>query len=275
MASEEHMRAVVCTEYGAPEVLQLREIPRPKPRDDEVLVRVSATTAHVGDGRIRRADPFAARLVFGLFRPRRDLVLGMELSGTIAAVGGGVTQFAVGDEVMAFCGFGLAANAEYRALPAAATNAQKYGLIVRKPSSLSFEEAAALPAGALTALKNLQRAKLRSGQRILINGASGSLGTYAIQLAKHFGAEVTAVCSGANHELVRSLGADAVIDYTEEDFTRAKAEYDVVYDAVMTSTPAKCHRRCAQVACMCATPGWVVSSAPSYNGSPSLPTRVR
>jgi len=158
----------------------------------------------------------------------------MELSGTVAAVGDGVAHFTEGDDVMAFCGFDLGANAEFRALPATTTNAAKHGALARKPGSLSFDEAAALPAGGLTALKNLQKAGLRQGQRVLINGASGSLGTFAVQLAKHRGAEVTAVCSGANRELVMGLGADEVIDYTREDVTRIAAEFDVVYDAVMT-----------------------------------------
>ncbi len=252
------MRAVVCTAYGSPEVLAVRDVPKPEPRHDEVRIRTIATTAHVGDARIRRADPFAARLVFGLFRPRRDLVLGMELAGTVDTVGAGVSAFAPGDDVMVFCGFGLGGNAEYRCLPVTADDAlkhgavqkhgavekhgdaQKHGAVVHKPASLSHEEAAALPAGALTALKNLQKAQLGAGDSILINGASGSLGTYAIQLAKHLGAEVTAVCSGRNRELVEGLGADAVIDYESEDFTRLGARFDVVYDAVALSSRRAC-----------------------------------
>lgn len=230
----------MCTAYGAPEVLEIRDLPKPEPRSGEVRIRVLATTAHVGDARIRRADPFLARLKFGLLRPRRDLILGMELSGVVDAVGRGVSRFAPGDEVMAFCGFDLGGNAEYRCLSGSGDDAEKTGAVVRKPEALSFEEAAALPTGAVTALKNLQKARLRSGQRILINGASGSLGTYAIQFAKHLGAEVTAVCSGRNRELVESLGADAVIDYTTEDFTRLGPRFDVVYDAVALSTPREC-----------------------------------
>ena len=233
------MRAVICTAYGAPEVLAIREVPMPEPRAGEVRIRTVATTAHVGDARIRRADPFAARLAFGLFRPRHDLILGLELAGVVDAVGTGVSAFAPGDEVMAFCGFGLGGNAGYRCLPADSRDPQKHGAIVRKPSSMSFEEAAALPTGAMTALKNLQ-AGLGAGHRILINGASGSLGTSAIQLAKHLGAEVTAVCSARNRDLVESLGADAVVDYGTEDFTRLGPRFDVVYDAVMTSSARAC-----------------------------------
>ncbi|MDP3950714.1 NAD(P)-dependent alcohol dehydrogenase [Microbacterium sp.] len=234
------MKAVVCTAYGAPEVLVVRDVPRPDPRPGEVRIRVVATTAHVGDARVRRADPFAARFAFGLFRPRRDLILGLELAGVVDALGTGVSGFVLGDEVMAFCGFGFGGNAEYRCLPVAAANAQKSGAIVRKPASLSFQEAAALPAGALTALKNLQKARLGAGDRILINGASGSLGTFAIQLAKHMGAEVTAVCSGRNRELVTDLGADLVIDHETEDFTRLGPLFDVVYDAVGLSSRRAC-----------------------------------
>lgn len=234
------MRSVVCTAYGAPEVLVIRDVPMPEPRRGEVRIRVVATTAHVGDARIRRADPFAARFVFGLFRPRGGVILGMELSGIVDAVGRDVEDFSPGDAVLAFCGLGLGGNAEYRCLPTAATDPQQRGIVVHKPTALSFEEAAALPAGALTAYKNLQKARLRAGHSILINGASGSLGTYAIQLAKHLGAEVTAVCSARNRELVEGLGADAVIDYATEDFTRLGPRFDVVYDAVALSSRRAC-----------------------------------
>lgn len=228
--------------YGAPDVLEIRDLPKPEPKPGEVRIRVVATTAHVGDARIRRADPFVARVKFGLVRPRRDLVLGLELSGVVDAVGPGAGTFAPGDEVMAFCGFDLGGNAEYRCLKVAAGNAEKYGAVVSKPESLSFEEAAALPTGAMTALRNLRKAGLRAGQSILINGASGSLGTYAVQLAKDLGAHVTAVCSARNRELVEALGADEVIDYRHEDFTRLGSRFDVVYDAVGLSTPRECRR---------------------------------
>ena len=238
------MKAVICTKYGPPEVLQLKEITTPAPKDNEVRIKIHATTAHIGDTRIRRADPFLVRLVFGLFKPRKNLILGMEVSGVVESVGKEVTAFQVGDEVFAFAGFDLGGYAEYICLPEQAKTGklEKKGLVAWKPNNVSFGEAAALPAGGLTALRNLQKAKITPGKKILINGASGSLGTYAIQLAKYFGAEVTAVCSGKNFGLVRSLGADKMIDYTQEDFTDAQEKYDIVYDAVMKSTAAKCRK---------------------------------
>ncbi|MEL6593405.1 MAG: NAD(P)-dependent alcohol dehydrogenase [Bacteroidota bacterium] len=238
------MKAIICTRYGAPEVLQNKELPKPVPKAGEVLIKTIATSAHIGDTRIRRADPFLVRLVFGLFKPRKNLILGIEMSGIVEAVGSqvDVDDFKVGDEVCGLNGFGLGAYAEYCCVPARpkAGKSERQGLITRKPQNLSFGEAATLPSGALTALKNLQKAKLSPGQSILINGASGSLGTYAIQLAKYFGARITAVCSGKNEALVRSLGAEKVIDYTKEDFTQAEEQYDVIYDAVMKSSARAC-----------------------------------
>jgi NADPH:quinone reductase-like Zn-dependent oxidoreductase len=238
------MKAVICTRYGPPEVLEIREVPKPAPTDDEVLIKVIATTAHIGDTRIRKADPFIVRLVFGLFKPRKNLIPGLELSGEIEAVGNRVGQFQPGDKIFAMTGFGLGAYAEYRCLPAKAKAGtyQKRGLVAPKPETLSFGEAAAVPAGGLTALKNLQKGYISRGQSILINGASGSLGTFAIQLAKHFGAEVTAVCSAKNFDLVQSLGADSVIDYTTKDFTEVDERYDIVYDAVMKSKRSRCRK---------------------------------
>ena len=236
------MKAVVCTKYGTPEVLQLKEIEKPKPKDNEVLIKVYATTAHIGDTRIRRAYPFLARLVFGLFNPKKNLILGMEISGEVESVGKSVNSFKKGDQVFALTGFDLGGYAEYKCLPEKSKEKtiEKRGLIAPKPENLSYNEAAAIPAGGLTALKNLQKAKIREGQKILINGASGSLGTFAIQLAKYYGAEVTAVCSAENFELVVSIGADKVIDYRKEDFTKSDEKYDVVYDAVMKSKQVKC-----------------------------------
>lgn len=234
------MRAVVCTDYGEPEVLRVRVLPIPEPAAGEVRIRVRATTAHVGDGRLRRADPFMVRFGFGLMRPRRNLVLGLEVSGTIDALGPGVTEFAIGDEVFAFCGFRFGGNAEFCCVSVSGAKPGTRGAVARKPAELSFAEAAALPSGAMTAAKNLERAGLQGDHRILINGASGSLGTHAIQLSKHLGANVTAVCSGANVELVRSLGADEVVDYTTQDFTSLGARFDVVYDAVTASSPRRC-----------------------------------
>lgn len=234
------MNAVICNEYGKPELLKMVEVPKPTPKDNEILVKIFATTVHIGDTRIRKADPFLVRFVFGLFKPKKNLILGMEVSGEIEAIGKNVTSFKVGDKVFAYTGFKFGGYAEYICLPEKSKSFTKNGLLALKPENLSFEEAAAVPGGGLTALKNLQKANICKGQKILINGASGSLGTFALQLAKYWGAEVTAVCSEKNFELVKSIGADKVIDYTKEDFTKSNEKYDIVYDAVMKSTKAKC-----------------------------------
>jgi len=238
------MKAVICTKYGPPEVLQIEEVEKPKPRDNEVLIKIYATTAHIGDTRIRRVDPFLVRLMFGLFRPKKNLILGLEISGIIESVGKNVKTLKKGDKVFALTGFGLGGYAEYRCLPEKVKEGsqERKGLVALKPENLTYEEAATIPAGGLTALKNLQKANIGKGQKILINGASGSLGTYAIQLAKYYGAEVTAVCSAKNFELVKSIGADKVIDYTKEDFTKKQDKYDIVYDAVMKSKASKCRK---------------------------------
>ena len=238
------MKAIVCTRYGPPEGLQIREVEKPQPKDNEILIKVRATTAHIGDTKIRRAKPAIVRLFFGLFKPKKNLILGIEASGVVEAVGANVKTFKRGDEVFALTGFGFGGYGEYVCLPEKVKEGKQEwkGLVEQKPENLSFEEAAAVPSAGLTALKNLQKGKLGAGQKILINGASGSLGTYAIQLAKHFGAEVTAVCSAGNFDLVRSLGAEKVIDYTTEDFTACGEKFDVVYDAVMKSSRSKCKK---------------------------------
>lgn len=236
------MKAVICTKYGPPEVLQIKEVEKPTPKENEILIKVFATTAHIGDTRIRRADPFLVRLVFGLFKPRKSFIPGMEISGEIESVGKKVRSFKIGDRVFGLTGFRGGGYAEYKCLPETIKEGtqEKMGQVVIKPENLTFEEAAAVPAGALTALKNMQKANIKKGHTILINGASGSLGTYAIQLAKFYGAEVTAVCSSQNFDLVKTLGADMVIDYTREDFTKGDKKYDIVYDAVMKTSYGRC-----------------------------------
>ncbi len=225
------MKAAVYTKYGPPEVLSVRDVEKPVPRDNELLVRVHASTAAVGDWRMRKPDPFLARLFNGLFRPVRVNIPGLELSGDVEAVGKDVRLFKPGDSVFAFTGFDARANAEYRCL-AEKTAKARDGLVALKPSTMNHEEAASLPLGGLTALRFLRKAKVKAGDRVLVYGASGSVGTFTVQIAKHFGAEVTGVCSGSNAELVRSLGAGEVVDYTKEDFTSGGRVYDLVFDTV-------------------------------------------
>ena len=226
------MRAVVHDSYGPPEVLRLEDVEKPTPKDDEVLVRVHATTVNRSDVGWLRASPFFARFFTGLRRPKHR-TLGMELAGEVDAVGSRVTEFAVGDEVFGVKSFG--AHAEFVSLRESAA-------LAHKPSGTTFEEAAAVCDGATIALACLRRAGPLEGRRILVYGASGSIGTAAVQLARHFGAEVTAVCGTPNLELVRSLGADTVIDYLEEDFTRNGETYDAVFDAVGKHSFRRCRR---------------------------------
>jgi NADPH:quinone reductase-like Zn-dependent oxidoreductase len=225
------MRAVVHDEYGPPDVLRLEEVERPEPADDEVLVRVHATTVTRTDCGFRKADPFFSRLFTGIRGPRRRIP-GMELAGVVEAVGSAVTEFEVGDEVF---GLRTGANAEYHCV-------RENGALAHKPARMTFEEAAALPDGACIALTCLRKADLGPGRSIVVYGASGSIGTAAVQLARHFGADVTAVCDTKNLELARSLGADHVVDYTQEDFTRNGKTYDVVFDAVGKHSFRRCRR---------------------------------
>jgi len=201
------MKAIVAPKYGSPDVLELREVEKPNPKANEVLVKIHAAAVNAGDWHLLRADPFLIRLMYGLLAPKHP-ILGSDMAGTVEAVGSGVTQFQVGDEVF---GSGLGAFAEYAAVPERR--------LALKPTGLSFEEAAAIPVAAVTALQALRdKGQIQPGMKVLINGASGGVGTYAVQIAKALGAEVTGVCSTGKMEMVRSLGADHVIDYTQEDF---------------------------------------------------------
>ncbi len=224
------MRAVVFDRYGPPEVLRVEEVERPVPKEDEVLVRIHATTVNRSDCGYRGAEPFFTRFFTGLLRPKYRTP-GMELAGEVAAVGAAVSEFVVGDEVFGLRGSG--ANAEYVCV-------RERGALAHKPAGMTFQEAAAVSDGACIALACLQKADLREGKRILVYGASGSIGTAAVQLAKHFGAHITAVCDTKALELVRSLGADRVIDYTQEDFTTNGETYDVVFDSVGKHSFRRC-----------------------------------
>ncbi|MBC7810030.1 MAG: NAD(P)-dependent alcohol dehydrogenase [Burkholderiales bacterium] len=238
------MKAVVYTEYGSPDVLHLKEVPTPSPKDNEVLIRIRANSVNIGDIWARDFGSITprkfsmpilfwlpARLTFGFNKPKKQ-ILGNEFAGEVTEVGKDVRRFKVGDPVFGYRGMNMGANAEYLCMPAD-------GLVAHKPANMSYEEAATVPGGAMTALNLLRKVDIQRGQKVLINGASGGIGSYALQLAKYYGAEVTGVCSTPGMERVKALGADRVIDYTKEDFTKNGETYDLIFDIMGKSSFAR------------------------------------